>query len=535
MLCVRSEQFRNGSWQQWPTNLATPITWTEPIVQKLAAWCASTPSVCALVQPIIAEMSNLQDFLSSFGIPADFDDSSVNLAMGRMLAQMQQQMPESWAMWSEATANVDPAPLFELYTQFAYQPFSDDSDQNSIDPRSYYYLREFLYQAVDQAAAAGVPPSLMLIPTWLDSISSSDRNYAHHHKMPFLVNNVDGSVVANSIFGILSAVIMAAPWDGTGTYGSFLTPALSQLMQNSTALMGWIVDTKILDTRGDVVLLYYPPVCNYYFFAARSLKLLESTDLEGLFTGVYNDPSTAKLLLELRSTLASSLRGQGTTSLLSRAQPITNPDGSAGAVFDEFLGNADVDAQGNPKPAHDDRLYTTAMAANALLASWTTATANTQAPVETLSWVADVPATVQSTVLAACAFLDSSLVSGELLPSNAFFSGSVKGSTTLPFNYPINHWQYANGTTVDWRTMSWDLVEDDLGLAFSGIIDEADYERMMSAQNNPLGTETPTTFRGYNLDGNGMVYWSSEQMTYAAAMWTLAQCSVLFNATATSA
>ena len=190
LFCSRSEQLRNGSWQQWPTNLATPITWTTPIAQKLAAWCATTPAVCALVQPIIAEMENLQDFLSSFGIPADFDDSSVNLALGLLLSQMQQDLPESWAMWSGAPGNVDPAPLFELYTQFAYQPFSSNSDQNSIDPRSYYYLRKFISAAADRAAADGVPPSLMLIPTWLDSISSSDRNYAKHHKMPFLVNNV---------------------------------------------------------------------------------------------------------------------------------------------------------------------------------------------------------------------------------------------------------------------------------------------------------------------------------------------------------
>ena len=331
--------------------------------------------------------------------------------------------------------------------------------------------------------------------------------------------------------------MLAAPWDGTGTYGSFLTPALSQLMQNSTALMAFIVDTEILSTRGDVVLLYYPPVCNYYFFAARSLKLLESTDLESLFVGVYNDAATARLLVGLRSTLASSLRSQGTTTLLNSATWITNPDGSAGAVFDEFLGNADTDVQGNPTPQHEDRLYTTAMVTNALLASWTTATTTAQdagkeGPVETLAWVAGVPAKVQSTVQAACAFLDSSLVSGDLLPSNAFFSGSVKGSTTLPYNYPINRWQFANGTTIPWQSVSWDMVEDDLGLAFSGVVSEAEYQWMMSAQNNPLGMQTPTDFRGYNKDGAGMVFWRSEPMTYAAGMWTLAQCSVLFNGTA---
>ena len=242
---------------------------------------------------------------------------------------------------------------------------------------------------------------------------------------------------------------------------------------------------------------------------------------------MYGDPATAAALASIRDSLTSALRGQGTATMLGQAQhaPSGTPTPTAGQVWwDEFLGDADTDAQGNPAPLHEDRLFTTAMALNALMASWTTQSADSGA----LAWASTPSSQLLQTISGGCAFLDAELVRsgpGAFAPSNAFFSGSVKGRTTLPFNYPTNSWRFVNGSTVPWQQVSWDMIGDDLGVSFSGVVAESDYQTMLA--NNPLGVQAPTVFKGYNVDGQGMVFWNSPVLTYAAGMLALAQCAAL--------
>src|SRR5947209_4610179 len=74
------EKFLNGSWQQYPTNIAAPIQIMQPIAPLLDDWCDAMPCICPWVEPFVEMVDSLSDFLSAFGIPADTDDSSVNLA-----------------------------------------------------------------------------------------------------------------------------------------------------------------------------------------------------------------------------------------------------------------------------------------------------------------------------------------------------------------------------------------------------------------------------------------------------------------------
>ena len=129
---------------------------------------------------------------SAFGIPADFDDSSVNLALGSLLSSLQGTLPKSWGSWSGSAGNVSPAALMSKYVTYAYRPFSEDFNQNSIDVRTYYWIRNFIYAHEEQAKKKGTQPSLMLITTWIDDITGSEKNFYGHHKMPFITNNVDG-------------------------------------------------------------------------------------------------------------------------------------------------------------------------------------------------------------------------------------------------------------------------------------------------------------------------------------------------------
>ena len=71
---------------------------------------------------------------------------------------------------------------------------------------------------------------------------------------------------------------------------------------------------------------------------------------------------------------------------------------------------------GKPVSHGEDRIYSTAMAVNALLYTWT----------ERGRLVADTPAMVTDTVTRACKWLLENSLSGKYKPYNAFFSGSVK-------------------------------------------------------------------------------------------------------------
>jgi hypothetical protein len=414
-----------GRWEQYPTNIADPLNMAIPIAAVLAEWCAKDKSICPIVQPFIDFVNSMREYLAAFGIPADFDDSGVNLALGGILSSIQNLVPDLWQMYSSQLPNQDPKGLMDELVKFSYKPFSSDWNENSIDPRSYYWLRPFLHSVAAEATSKGLTPSLMLITTWVDDVKGSERDFDSQHKMPFLTNNVDGSVLANALFGVISSLLQHSPADGSGTYASFVSIDLMQLITNSTSLVAYIVDSQILLTRNDLVLLYYPPWADLYYFASRSLRSLESADLT-VFGRVYKDNSTQATLEGIRDTLANSLRKQGTETLLQLA--IKNSSAPGELYWEQFLGLADVDAQGKKTPHGDDRLFTTSMVSNALFSTW-----GIQDPRSgNLSFIPATPSYVFDTLKASCSFLNSTLTSGELRVDNAFFSGSVKGSTTMP-------------------------------------------------------------------------------------------------------
>ena len=52
------------------------------------------------------------DFATVFRIPADLDDSSVNLALGGLLSQQRDKFPQAYKKWESANTNI--TALFEL-------------------------------------------------------------------------------------------------------------------------------------------------------------------------------------------------------------------------------------------------------------------------------------------------------------------------------------------------------------------------------------------------------------------------------------
>lgn len=101
-------------------------------------------------------------FLNAFRIPPDFDDTFVNLGLGSLLTDLKSVFPNEQAQWSHDNTNL--SSIFDALKHYAYRPFSNESRVNTIDPRTYFYLRKFL----EKASSYG--QDVALVPTWVSVI-----------------------------------------------------------------------------------------------------------------------------------------------------------------------------------------------------------------------------------------------------------------------------------------------------------------------------------------------------------------------------
>lgn len=110
--------------------------------------------------------------------------------------------------------------------------------------------------------------------------------------------------------------------------------------------------------------------------------------------------------------------------------------------FCDFIGQDDTNILGHKEPTDDDCLFTTAQAINILVATWTVHHKNSNK----LEWKTTTPKYVEILMSQSTKWLQKNVLNSKLKAMNAFFSGSVKGTTSLPFYYPVNIIQYVNGT-----------------------------------------------------------------------------------------
>ena len=202
--------------------------------------------------------------------------------------------------------------------KYAYKPLSRELDSGLIDPRTYFFMREYLYSEVVNASVAAYTT------TWAQSVSEDRKDFYKLYSMPFNVNNVDLTVSTNVIYGITSAVLanMSDP-------SSWFDSELQIIYENTTSLISWMIERNF-SSRPDLALTYYPSVFNFYWYTARTLNLLASA------------PSLPYPVLErAHYKLISALRGAATPTLLEQA----TVEGDT-AFWDDFLGDNDTDILG---------------------------------------------------------------------------------------------------------------------------------------------------------------------------------------------
>jgi len=428
-------------------------------------------------------------YLRAFHIPPDFDDTFVNLGLGSLLADMATDMPKSFATWKGHNSNL--TSVLAALRKYAYRPFSNNEAINSIDPRTYYYLRHFL----DYANAKNL--SVAIVPTWVQDIEGARKLYSRGVVMPFQINNVDVTVAANAVYGLTGAVLSGLlPQDCIDPKKD---PEIAQVYHNTTMMIAFMTENKLFG-RPDLALTYYPSVFEFYWFVARTFHRMELA---------LQERPLPKVMQELFPVLKSALEGAMTRDVLSRG----NDEGDV-KYYDDFLGDGDVDKNNQTKVRGEDRLYTTTMAVNALLTTWTLANATTGH----VTWRTGTPDAVKVTAEKCTRWLSKNILGVDYKPWNAFFSGSAKGHTTYPFEYPGNRLETLNGTRVknhshwphNWFT--W---------AVEGYMPEDEYESQIKNKTAHFNEDTPTEFITYNSPSGFFPFWSSPAYTYATTMLAL--------------
>ncbi|GFN99001.1 hypothetical protein PoB_002550700 [Plakobranchus ocellatus] len=152
-------------------------------------------------------------------LPADLDTSSIHLAFGATLKNLKKEFPHAWRVWN--SRNPNRISVFDAIKHYSYRPFSDAEDSNSIDPRTYFYLRHFL----DDAKAKG--NDVALITTWAQTLSEQKRQFEKGSTMARGINNICLGVTANAVLGItrvMGTVAKASEWLVHSSVGSQFKP-----------------------------------------------------------------------------------------------------------------------------------------------------------------------------------------------------------------------------------------------------------------------------------------------------------------------
>lgn len=257
----------------------------------------------------------------AFHIPADFDDTFVNLGFGTLLLNYANQTNHSQALfqtWLKNNTNFVQA--IALLKKYAYRPQSGMLDNGMVDPRTFLCIREYLYE-MEAANRTGA-----FVVTWALNLSE-DRETHDNYAMPFNTNNIDLTVSTNVIYGLTAAVLA-----GLGDPEEWFDAEVQMIYENTTDLIVWEIERNF-SGRPDIALTYYPSVLNFYWFTARTLNLIQ-----GYLVRHGGVLPPFPVLGRVKERLLVAMRNMVTPTVLKMATP--DEQGST-VYFDEFLGGND--------------------------------------------------------------------------------------------------------------------------------------------------------------------------------------------------
>ncbi|KAL9653326.1 hypothetical protein ABK040_001962 [Willaertia magna] len=479
-------------YSAFPKNLVEPIKEFGSL-DKFLDIVLKSLGLGHLAEKVDDIVATFQILSQAFHIPADYDDTSVNLALGGNLKHFLNINLNNNNLkylniinnWLNENKNVNE--LFNEYTKYAYHYNSTNIENTFIDPRSFYMLHSYFNSKKGE-------DEIILPMTWMMNINENINNYPNI-AMPFNINNIDLTVLSNFLYGIISHTIYISNLE----YKNNLT--LQKMLISTSKLIEYVILNKLELNRPDLILVYYPSIYDMYWFLSRTNYLLNN----------YNLLNHLKYFKEVNFILDNLLKNSVTKNLLNLVK-CNNEE----AYWDDFLGDYNTTNYG------EDRIFSTSLAINTLFDIWTIERVPTKR-----EFINTTPQQVKDIINKGITYLNHYIFEYSSSKENAFFSGSIKGTNDYPFYYPMNVCNYLNGTKINPNLDNGDAISSKLMVGVQGMIDENVYNGDLMKRKWFGGKVPVDGFKGFQYDE--FPYWSSPGLTYSITQLVFTKYRNVYN------
>lgn len=434
-------------------------------------------------------------------LPSDTDDTSENLSVGALLAELQTNpvYQAAYRKWRDANSASKIKAALAQIMHYAYDASGDRIAGNLIDPRTYYFLSGFYEQ--------GAPLNTRIPSTWLlDDEQVIAKHYRGRGKWstPHLsINNVN-DIDPVELGHFVTAV---ARLDRSGLLkeavagDQHFAQELGKVAHDSIVYLAYLVSRNVPYLRPDI----FAP---YYAYPEQVYEALAS------FLAATRGYTPKLPQLDAAARLArATMEGVGTEQLMAHHVQ-GGGDGKAPSVYWEgILRNREITGIEVVR----DRAFSTAAAVSALLDTWTESVAG-----GTLRWQKNAdPVITETLVPQAVEFIKKSALDSSQPPTSIAFVGINSIATGEIYRYPANHYAYLDGE----RILSKDCVLNDCETAVYGVlgfIPRQRYLQLLAKGPFDLGP-TPAQSSDWGTSGESARIWRSEAQAYGAALKVVAQ------------
>ncbi|KAN0038754.1 hypothetical protein ACTA71_000942 [Dictyostelium dimigraforme] len=448
------------------------------------------------LKKVLEYLKNKKDMKLS--IPSDTDCTCINIVMGEILSNFKDsiQYGDAYESWIRVNENVEMS--LNSICQNCYSPFSDDPNNNSVDPRSFFFLKDFINDWVINKKRN--KEELMIPFTYFLSLDEQIK-YFPEIQIPSLSNHIELSVVSNVLFSILSAI---------KCYGLKILDLINIkfILKSIVFLLEYSIKTNLIFDRADILLLYYPSVYSFLWFVSRSNFILKELKLK-------ENNNFPLILEEILIVLNDIGENEVTNKLIDRLIIDQNQQ----YYWEDFLGNSDV-FKSEPIKYGEDRFFCTSLVINTLIDNWTI-------PIDSSSYKRSfkeiTPNKIKSIIKKSSLYVSKSILNEDEKLSNVFFSEASKGRSTKIMDYPSNIKINANNGNIVKSDFDLENLKSkkQLIVYFSGIIEEENYKKLLNEK------KTIEKWNG-NFNENPFIYWSSPIFTYSISLLALSKFKSLF-------
>ena len=499
------EQKKNKkkTFSQHPSNILNPINSIFNIGEKIVSFLKFFR-----LNWIAEKLENLiqssKDFFLVFHLPSDVDDTSMNISIGNLLSQMNNDFPELVNIFDKNNPNIKGT--FEKISEFNYKPF-EDSDSNVQDARSFYFMKDYLDEIANKKKNYDLNkkskedlneknieedfPNPEFTSTWISNTSISKKNYPLI-QIPGSINNIDLCVISNYLIA----------FTGFALYKDISVLENKKLLfvyKENLKLIFWALKNNKIFKRFDIGLLYYPNVYTFYWFISKVFALINNYE-----------KTLPEFFLGIKDYLQKMLETYGVDQMMeNRIEKKEN------IYWEGFLGKNDRKGTG------EDRLFNTALALNFFFNVYSeTIPKENQKKNCKFIWKSNLTKKNKKIMKKGINFLRNEIGKNNLKKENSFFSGSVKSMGTLWYNYPANFAETIDGAKISNLHNNPEVINTKLIYGIKGFIEKNKYNDMKD-EVWILGEKFIKEFT--DLNSSPFPYWSSPALTYSVNLLAIAK------------